>query len=78
MGHMFCAERTTGLEIILDALDGTARCVGHVESYFGPFGDYVSVDPFGDSVSVHARLVHHLRQTYHRLRNDFDAPNSNS
>ena len=29
--------------------------MGHVESHF---------DPFGDSVSVGARLVHGLRQTY--------------
>jgi hypothetical protein len=31
-----CVERTTGSKIILDAHDGTARCVGHVESYFIP------------------------------------------
>ena len=36
--------------------------VGHVESNF---------DLFGDGVSVGARLVHGLRQTYHRLRNHF-------
>ena len=30
--------------------------MGHVESRF---------DPFGDGVSVGARLVHGLRQTYH-------------
>ena len=30
--------------------------MGHVESCF---------DPFGDGVSVGARLVHGLRQTYH-------------
>ena len=36
--------------------------VGHVESRFGAFGDGVSVD---------ARYVHGLRQTYHRLRNHF-------
>jgi hypothetical protein len=36
--------------------------MGHVESYFGPFRD---------GVSVGARLVHGLRQTYHRLRNHF-------
>jgi hypothetical protein len=36
--------------------------VGHVQSRFGPFGD---------SVSVGARLVPGLRQTYHRLRNHF-------
>ena len=32
------------------------RDVGHVESRF---------DPFGDGVSVGARLVHGLRQAYH-------------
>jgi hypothetical protein len=37
--------------------------VHHVESYFGPFGD---------SVSVGARKVHDLRQTYHRFRNHFE------
>jgi hypothetical protein len=36
--------------------------VGHVESHFSPFGD---------GVSVGARLVHGLRQMYHRLRNHF-------
>jgi hypothetical protein len=36
--------------------------VGHVESCFSPFRD---------NVSVGARLVHGLRQTYHRLRNCF-------
>jgi hypothetical protein len=36
--------------------------VGNVESHFGPFGG---------SVSVGARLVHGLRQTYHRLINHF-------
>jgi hypothetical protein len=36
--------------------------VSHVESCFGPFGY---------SVSVSARKVHGLRQTYHRLRNRF-------
>ena len=36
--------------------------VGHVESPFRPFGD---------SVSVGARYVLGLRQTYHRLRNHF-------
>ena len=35
---------------------------GHVESRFGQFGD---------GVSVGARQVHGLRQTYHRLRNRF-------
>ena len=36
--------------------------LGHVESHFFPFGD---------SVSVGARKVHGLRQTYHRLRKSF-------
>ena len=36
--------------------------VGHVESCFGLFGD---------SVSVSARYVNGLRQTYRRLRNRF-------
>jgi hypothetical protein len=29
--------------------------VGHVESCFDPFGDSVSVSPFGDSASLGAR-----------------------
>jgi hypothetical protein len=36
--------------------------VGHVEPRFGLFGD---------SVSVGARLVYRLRQTYHMLGNQF-------
>ena len=36
--------------------------VGHAESYYGPFGD---------SVSVGSRKVHGLRRTYHRVRNHF-------
>jgi hypothetical protein len=35
---------------------------GVVEPCFGPFGD---------SVSIGARLVHGLHRTYHRLRNHF-------
>ena len=38
-----CAERTVGSKILLDAPDGTPRCMGHVESRFGPSGDSVSV-----------------------------------
>jgi hypothetical protein len=37
------AERSIGLEIILDAPDGTPRLVGHVESCFGAFGNSVSI-----------------------------------
>jgi hypothetical protein len=36
--------------------------VGHVESHFGPFRD---------SINIGERLVHGLRQMYHRLRNHF-------
>ena len=36
--------------------------MGHLESRFFPFGD---------SVSVGARLVHSLRETYHRLIKSF-------
>jgi hypothetical protein len=36
--------------------------VGHVESHLFLFGDYVS---------VRGRLVHGLRQMYHRLKNHF-------
>ena len=57
-----CAKRTIGLEIVLDHLMELLGDVGHVESRFGPVGD---------SVSVGARQVHGLRQTYHRLRNRF-------
>jgi hypothetical protein len=42
----------------MDPLDD----VGHVECCFSPFED---------SVSLSARYVHGLRQTYHRLRNHF-------
>ena len=38
-----CAERTIGSKFGLDAADGTLGDVGQVESYFGPFGDSVSV-----------------------------------
>jgi hypothetical protein len=43
--------------------------VGHVEYHFGPFGD---------SVSVGARLVHRLRLTYHWLGNHFGRTRWNS
>jgi hypothetical protein len=56
------AERTIGLEIIWTHPMKLLVDVGYVETHFGLFGDNVS---FG------ARLVHSLRQTYHRLRNHF-------
>jgi uncharacterized Fe-S cluster-containing radical SAM superfamily protein len=43
--------------------------MSHVESRF---------DLFRDSVSVSARLVHGLRQTYYRLRNCFGGTRWNS
>jgi hypothetical protein len=43
--------------------------VGHVESRFSPFGD---------SVSVSARLEHSLHRTYHRHRNHFGRSRSDS
>jgi hypothetical protein len=47
--------------------------VGHMESLFGPFGDYVTIGPFGD-----ARQVHGLRLMYHRLENHFRCTRWNS
>jgi hypothetical protein len=38
-----CVERTIGSEIILDAPDGSASHISHVESCFNPFGDSGSV-----------------------------------
>jgi hypothetical protein len=40
---MACAERYIGSEIVFDPPDGTPRYLAHLESYFGPFGDAVSV-----------------------------------
>ena len=42
-GCMVCARCTIGLQIVLDAPDGTPGDVGHVESRFFPFGDSVGV-----------------------------------
>jgi hypothetical protein len=38
-----CAERTIGLEIILDASDGIPRWRGQVEAHFGLSGDSVNL-----------------------------------
>jgi hypothetical protein len=59
---MLCTEHTIGSEIVMEAADVSPRRLGHVESRFGPFGD---------SVSFGARLVHGLREMYHRLINHF-------
>jgi hypothetical protein len=57
-----CTGRTIGSQIVFDASDGLISDMGHVESRFSPFGD---------SVSVSARQVHGLHQTYHTHRNRF-------
>ena len=57
---MVCAKRTIDSEIIWTHPMELLVDMGHVESHFRPFGD---------SVSVGARWVHGLRQTYHRLIN---------
>jgi hypothetical protein len=61
-GYIVCAKHTRGLEIIWMHRMVLLGDLGHVEPYFGSFGDIVSVS---------ARLVHGLHQTYHRLRNHF-------
>ena len=38
------AECTTGMQIVLDVLDGTLRDVGQGEARFSPFVDSVSLD----------------------------------
>jgi hypothetical protein len=43
--------------------------LGHVESHF---------DPFADSANLDARLLHGLRQMYHRLKNHFGRTRCNS
>ena len=39
-----CAECTTGMEIVLDVLDGTLGDMGQGEARFSPFGDSVSLN----------------------------------
>jgi hypothetical protein len=38
-----CAECTIGSKVVLDAPNRTPRCVGLIESHFGPFREGVSV-----------------------------------
>jgi hypothetical protein len=57
-----CTKHTIGLEIVLDASDGTPRYEGQVEARFSLFGDSANLD---------ARWMHGLCQTYRRLRNCF-------
>ena len=39
-----CVECSTGMEIVLDVLDGTLGDVGQGEDRFSPFVDSVSLD----------------------------------
>ena len=66
---MVCAKRTIGSETVLDALMVLLGDEAQVQARFGLFRD---------SSSLNARLVHGLRQTYHRLRNRFGAPDGTS
>jgi hypothetical protein len=49
---MVCAERPSGMKIILDIADGTSN-VGQKEAHF---------EPFGDSVNLDTRYMHRLRR----------------
>ena len=62
-----CAKRTIGSGIILDAPDGTTEAT--LKARFGRFRDSGNID---------ARLVHGLRQTFHRLKNHFGRTRWNS
>ena len=61
--YMVCVIHAIGSGIIWTRPMQLLGDVGHVESHFFPFGD---------SVSVVARKVHGLRQTYRRLINHLD------
>ena len=72
----FCLE--TVLVLVKDTCIVCAR--HRLKNHFGqhlmvPLGDVAQVEahfsPFGDSVNLDAREVHGLRQTHHRLRNQF-------
>ena len=58
-----CAKRTIGSKSFWTHTMVLLRDVGQVEACFSPFGDSVNLD---------ARLVHGLRQTHHRLGNQFE------
>jgi hypothetical protein len=64
-----CTKHTIGIEIILDASDGTPRFEGQVEARFSLFGDSANLD---------ARRMHHLCRTSRRLRNRFGCTRWNS
>jgi hypothetical protein len=64
-----CIERTIGHKQFWTHPMELVSDVGRVESRFSPFGD---------SVSVNARLEHGLHRTYHRHRNCFGRTRSDS
>jgi hypothetical protein len=53
---MVCAKRTTGLEIILDAPDGTPRYEAQVDARFGPFGDCANLTQDWCSVCIECTI----------------------
>jgi hypothetical protein len=62
-----CTKHTIGLEIVLDTPKEFLGDEAQVEARFGPFGDSANLDE-----------VHWLRQTYHRLGNQFGRIRRNS
>jgi hypothetical protein len=60
---LVCAERTTGLEIVLDAPYSIPRWRAQVEA---------RSSLFVDCANLNVILVHCLRQTYHWLKKHFD------
>jgi hypothetical protein len=63
------AKRSIGSKIVLDTQKVLLGDKAQVEARFGLFGDSANLD---------ARLVHSLRQKYHRLRNHFGCTRWNS
>jgi hypothetical protein len=59
-----CAKHTIGLEIVLDAPDGTPRCRGSIRSTFGLFGDSVTLTQ--ERCTVYAKMYHRLGTRFGR------------
>ena len=64
-----CAERTIGIEIVLDAPEVLLGDEAQVDACFSPFGDSANHD---------ARYVQALRRMIHRLENCFGRTRWNS
>jgi hypothetical protein len=62
MGARFASNVPLAQKLFWTHLMELLGDVGHVESH---------LFPFGDNISVGARLVHNFLQMYHRLRNYF-------